>query len=167
MSFTPKDFHNLASKWIFHEHYEWCPCIPLRKINQQSLEIDDIPYFKWVRDMGWGHFLDLQEVIYEDFNWLLYTNIVAKWKAEEISIFIKGRSHTLASTFLNEILKVLDNVNWLTPTWGVLFVKGYKPDKGVKKLVEGKTPLVLFRNTLNRTHVLCPKSGIKSNVSNF
>ena len=79
-------------------------------------------------------------------------------------------------TLINEILEVPNEGDQITLARGTISIKGCKLNKWLKKLTGGKTPIVLFSNLLDKTHkvlhyfilkVLCPKSGIKSNVSNF
>ena len=66
--------------------------------------------------------------------------MVARWKAKDIDIFIRGRGHTLTPTLLNEILEILDKGECITPTWGTISVEGYKLGKWVMKLTGGKNP---------------------------
>ena len=97
----------------------------------------------------------MQELVYEDFTQLFYANMVVEQKTKVISIFIKGRSHTLMPTFLNEILEIPNERKQITPGWGAILVKCYKPNKWVNKLTKGKTPLMLFGNLLHKIKEFC------------
>ena len=83
ITFTLKNYQNLVAK-RFHKHYEKCPYIPPRRVDQQSLKIDGMPCFQWVCDMRQGSFLDLQELVYENFTQLFYANMIAVMRANGI-----------------------------------------------------------------------------------
>ena len=138
ISFTLRDYWNIIAKHKFQEHYELYPCIPLRMVDQWSLKINGILCFQWVCDMGWGPFLNLQEVVYEYFTHIFYANMVEKQKVKKINIFIKDKGHTLMPILLNEILEMLDEGHYITSTWGAISIEGYKLNKWMKKLTKGK-----------------------------
>ena len=174
--FSNSDFWFTQIKRKFHVNFEDLPCILTRKIDQQSLELDGIQCLQWIRDMGWTAILNLDEMIFVNYTCLFHANLIANKKDEKLEVFVNGKSHTFSTRILNNILRVLDEGEKLTPTKGSLCIRGYNAKRWVTRLTKGKTSILPSSFMLNNDHralhyiileILCPKSGTKNHVSNF
>ena len=90
-----------------------------------SLESENLSYIRDLRKLRWAPMLELNDLIFECYTKLFYTNLNAQRNDNLLKAYLKGREVEITTSVLNHILGVLDQGELVTHQKEELGIEGY------------------------------------------
>ena len=100
-------------------------CVTSRRIDITSLEFKDLPCISVLRKLRWNPILKLDDLMFESYTKLFYTNLDAQRNDISSKVYLKGREFEITHSLLNHILGILDEGTFVTLRKGELGIKNY------------------------------------------